>query len=688
MVQWSNAPLLVFHQCMDREWTSWGLDSARQFAKAGFAVIRVKSEGWRDLKEKQPNAFRTPYIKTQTEQQMICTIVMRDITCPLLLQVMTDMNDGTRSKDLRTWNRDGLQIELPPGDAPCVPRLDVVAVTEASAWLADDVTPAVFRALYNLYSERLVWAGFNGDVRSTGSKLVLGEPHDFSLLKEVFERLKVYHIDQQYKSFQNKFFSIVWSKTEIVVGSREHVSGCCDRNANADKMQAGYKPKPRVYDILKGKTKKKVKCPLSPFDFIASSLINYEPCRHTGSKQDTVALRMWSYLLEEGEHQAPSHDFMREFSEKIEAHRQVVRISSIDAEVARAQKAKTETWEDAELKLDFEEQFMTGEPPLSGMPSEHDVFLHIKNTSWRMHHLIDTNILAMCHRGLCVKDFTGSAGSKIRWLSCRYHATKKFAGAWQAIEHFTKFQCHLIEERSQALLDVDLDIIAPNVSDEDAALPSEPREHAALPSVPTGMDPIMENAALPSYPTDSDAIDAYSRGLMFMQWVAYPNADEPLSPALGLNIQNIWPSGLVAFADHCRERQVWLSDVTLALDEIMEYSPMAWRGEMYLKLLRRKVKDLWPMLCNSSGPTFLWTDFELQMRWYWSLNHWAQENCLCCKFVVQKPGSDEGKLKYRAQGRMLSTRYKDRGANKRSRRGPETLTRMSSQDHWTHFVSY
>ena len=142
MVQWSNAPLLVFHQCMDREWTSWGLDSARQFAKAGFAVIRVKSEGWRDLKEKQPNAFRTPYIKTQTEQQMICTIVMRDITCPLLLQVMTDMNDGTRSKDLRTWNRDGLQIELPPGDAPCVPRLDVVAVTEASAWLADDVTPA------------------------------------------------------------------------------------------------------------------------------------------------------------------------------------------------------------------------------------------------------------------------------------------------------------------------------------------------------------------------------------------------------------------------------------------------------------------------------------------------------------------------------------------------------------------
>ena len=259
MVQWSNAPLLVFHQCMDREWTSWGLDSARQFAKAGFAVIRVKSEGWRDLKEKQPNAFRTPYIKTQTEQQMICTIVMRDITCPLLLQVMTDMNDGTRSKDLRTWNRDGLQIELPPGDAPCVPRLDVVAVTEASAWLADDVTPAVFRALYNLYSERLVWAGFNGDVRSTGSKLVLGEPHDFSLLKEVFERLKVYHIDQQYKSFQNKFFSIVWSKTEIVVGSREHVSGCCDRNANADKMQAGYKPKPRVYDILKGKTKKKVK---------------------------------------------------------------------------------------------------------------------------------------------------------------------------------------------------------------------------------------------------------------------------------------------------------------------------------------------------------------------------------------------------------------------------------------------
>ena len=44
-----DAPLVVFHQCMDAEWGTWGRESALEFAKQGFAVIRVKSRPWEEL---------------------------------------------------------------------------------------------------------------------------------------------------------------------------------------------------------------------------------------------------------------------------------------------------------------------------------------------------------------------------------------------------------------------------------------------------------------------------------------------------------------------------------------------------------------------------------------------------------------------------------------------------------------
>ena len=96
-----DAPLLVFYQCMDKEWLAWGGESAQEFARQGFAVIRVKSRHWNDLKTAQPLAFRTPYKAHETEQQMICTIVMRDITCPMIQKVVQQMRSGALSRDLR-----------------------------------------------------------------------------------------------------------------------------------------------------------------------------------------------------------------------------------------------------------------------------------------------------------------------------------------------------------------------------------------------------------------------------------------------------------------------------------------------------------------------------------------------------------------------------------------------------------
>ena len=69
-------------------------DSAREFAKQGFVVIRVESCHWRDLKMANPKGLRNPYEADQTEQQTIRSIVMRDITCPLNMNVVQNMRSG------------------------------------------------------------------------------------------------------------------------------------------------------------------------------------------------------------------------------------------------------------------------------------------------------------------------------------------------------------------------------------------------------------------------------------------------------------------------------------------------------------------------------------------------------------------------------------------------------------------
>ena len=80
---------------MPTEWETWGRDSAREMAAQGFAVIWVKSCHWRDLKSTNPNAFRRPYKATDTQQEMICTIVMRDITCLMVQDVVQRMSIPT-----------------------------------------------------------------------------------------------------------------------------------------------------------------------------------------------------------------------------------------------------------------------------------------------------------------------------------------------------------------------------------------------------------------------------------------------------------------------------------------------------------------------------------------------------------------------------------------------------------------
>ena len=80
-----------------------------------------------------PEAFRNPYNADQTEQQTICSIVMRDITCPMVMNVVQQMRSGAFPSDLRDWDPTEWDLELPPSVGPfiepCRPRLDVIAVT-------------------------------------------------------------------------------------------------------------------------------------------------------------------------------------------------------------------------------------------------------------------------------------------------------------------------------------------------------------------------------------------------------------------------------------------------------------------------------------------------------------------------------------------------------------------------------
>jgi hypothetical protein len=317
------APMVIFHQCMDTEWALWGHEGALGFAKLGFAVIRVRTENWRDLKARDVAAFRNPYNEQQTNQQMICAIMMRDVTAPIIEDITRKMKSGELPPDLCQWHdlvfEQDLDVVVPPDSLSCVPLLDVVAVTEASALPAAKLSPMLLRWIYRSYSEKLVWAGFNAWTRVTGSKLLLGEAGDFKLLQDVLSRLKVWRIDQLYKSFQNTFFTVVSGRNHIAVGFRDHISGCNDGGAALDAGMVGtsYQPSPVVHPC---RTKKSVASPTAEM-FIRASLESKARVRGFHSWEDTVARRMWSYI--------PDADPLkqdRSLQAAIEAHTEDVRI--------------------------------------------------------------------------------------------------------------------------------------------------------------------------------------------------------------------------------------------------------------------------------------------------------------------------------------------------------------------------
>ena len=82
---------------------------------------------------------------------------------------------------------------------------------------------------------------------------------------------------------------------------RSHISGCVNKGKNSDKWTTPWTPAPDVDEILKSEHNTKVKMPSSPFDFCKSSLENQAKCMKA-QKHDTVALRMFSLMMESDNH--------------------------------------------------------------------------------------------------------------------------------------------------------------------------------------------------------------------------------------------------------------------------------------------------------------------------------------------------------------------------------------------------
>ena len=74
---------------MDHQWLEWGLESARDFADAGFCVFRIQTQHWKDLQSEDPSKFEDPWLPSQNQQQLACSLNMRDTLRPVLEEFST-----------------------------------------------------------------------------------------------------------------------------------------------------------------------------------------------------------------------------------------------------------------------------------------------------------------------------------------------------------------------------------------------------------------------------------------------------------------------------------------------------------------------------------------------------------------------------------------------------------------------
>jgi hypothetical protein len=162
--------MLVFYQCSHREWISWGRECAEDFAKDGFAIVRVNITERTTLEVKvhdvlqnqkhesnvnresdvssRMRAVAVPLVARVTQKlkeggkthsqldretlRRASALMLRDVTTSTIAEVTHKMESGELPQDMQEWVRSStrLDVVLPSKTRACSPRLDVVAVTK------------------------------------------------------------------------------------------------------------------------------------------------------------------------------------------------------------------------------------------------------------------------------------------------------------------------------------------------------------------------------------------------------------------------------------------------------------------------------------------------------------------------------------------------------------------------------
>ena len=243
--------VLVLIQCRDREWhgdnegkEAWAFEAGQRCLDEGFAVLRVRTQNWSDVKKRHPNWFQPLFQQEHSKQEVICSINYIHFLCPALNKVHSVLQ-SCGSDNVEECKRQGLDIHVPSGVRHV--SADLYVVCEASSNIARNLTPQRLRLVYGYYSQPLLWCGFNMQTQSTGSKGLVGDAASLLVLGECLQRLLLFHIDQTYKALRSSFFGLV-QKNHICFGYLRHRSQCCNTSMG-DAMpmsEQEYSPEPEI----------------------------------------------------------------------------------------------------------------------------------------------------------------------------------------------------------------------------------------------------------------------------------------------------------------------------------------------------------------------------------------------------------------------------------------------------------
>ena len=434
----SNACIMVLIQCRDREWhgdsqgnEAWARVAADKCLANGFAVLRVPTENWVDVKRKHPSWFDPVFKRSCDRQHVICSINYIYSLCPILEEVKFAM-ETTSANNVPTLEGRGYELLLPEGVVHI--SEDLFVVCEASSNIAATLTPRGLRLLYGYYPEPILWCGFNKADQHTGSKGIVGNAHSLLVLGGCLQRLKLYHIDQTYKALRSGFFALA-QKDHICFGFLQHRSQCCD-TSRGDAMPLSedeYAPVPNIpTSIMHSK-----KADFLVDDALRSALQNTTAVRAQQTFYDIVCLRLRTYMWDDDQ-------LLHANSGECEKHVQAVQEQKAKEKHARdaCKITRLITSEDSSVHGNLEAALGTVEEAerQNQAQLEHPVVDWCLHNGWLSEETKKWKLLAMIERGLIL----APSGQH---LTCSKHSKQlwSFTLCW---EHFTVTKTEHLEESS------------------------------------------------------------------------------------------------------------------------------------------------------------------------------------------------------------------------------------------------